>query len=203
MIHRYASLEATTVLVMILCYIWWWRPVHPLSWIGILGFVLASQAYRRETPVRLGFRLTNLKNALTTCAPAVLLLGLALVVGGIVGGTTRKVTPESAFLSLGFYCLWGLFQQYLLNGYFLNRFAETSPAAAPMIAALSFSAIHAPNWFLMIVTLLGGFASAKVYLKFRSLYVLGLAHGILGFLLYLCVPDSVSHHLYVGPKWFS
>jgi len=190
------------VLALILCYIWWWRPAHPLSWIFILGLVLASQVFRRETPVRLGFRLTNMKNALAVCAPVVLLLGLGLVVGGIMGGTIRRVTPESGLLSLALYCLWGLFQQYLLNGYFLNRFAEMRPAAAPLIAALSFSVIHAPNWFLMIVTLLGGFASAQIYLRFRNLYVLGLAHGILGFLLYLCVPDGISHHLYVGPKWF-
>lgn len=218
MSRRYAWLEATTVLVMILCYIWWWRPVYPLSWIFILGLVLASQAYRRETPVALGFRLTNFKSALAVCAPAVLLLGLALVIGGAIGGTIRKVTLENGFLSLTLYCLWGLFQQYLLNGYFLNRFSEIEPGRredrpphragwlwsnAPLIAALSFSAIHAPNWFLMIVTLIGGFASAKIYLRFRNLYVLGLAHGILGFLLYLCVPDSISHHLYVGPKWFN
>ena len=203
MSRRYAWLEATTVLVMILCYIWWWRPLHPLSWIFILGLVLASQAYRRETPVRLGFRLTNSKNALVVCTPAMLLLGLALVIGGAIGGTIRKVTLESGFLSLTLYCLWGLFQQYLLNGYFLNRLSENARNAAPLLAALSFSVIHAPNWFLMIVTLLGGFASAKVYLRFRNLYVLGLYHGILGFLLYLCVPDSISHHLYVGPKWFT
>jgi len=30
-----------------------------------------------------------------------------------------------------------------------------------------------------------------------------VAHGIVGFLIYLTVPDTISHHLYVGPKWFS
>ena len=71
------------------------------------------------------------------------------------------------------------------------------------MAAIAFSAIHTPNWFLIVVTLFAGFACAKLYLKFRNLYVLGLAHGVIGFLLYLCVPDTISHHLYVGPKWFS
>jgi hypothetical protein len=55
----------------------------------------------------------------------------------------------------------------------------------------------------MLVTLAGGYTCARVYLQHRNLYFLGLAHGVVGFLIYLVVPDSVSHHLYVGPKWFS
>jgi hypothetical protein len=195
-------IEAAAVFGMILAYIWWWRPVYPLSWIVVLGLVIASHVYRRETPAWLGFRLTNLKTALVACGRAVFVAALALLTVGALCNTIRQVNPASALLSLGLYCFWGLFQQYLLNGYFLNRFTKTAPAASPLIAALSFSAIHAPNWFLMIVTLFGGFVSAKVYLRFRNLYVLGLGHGIIGFLLYLCVPDTISHHLYVGPRYF-
>src|SRR5437016_2255440 len=80
---------------------------------------------------------------------------------------------------------------------------KRAPAFAPLMAAIAFSAIHTPNWFLIIVTFFAGFACAKLYLKFRNLYALGLAHGVIGFLLYLCVPDTISHHLYVGPKWFA
>jgi hypothetical protein len=128
---------------------------------------------------------------------------MGLLAIGIACHTIRAVTLQSAFLSLTLYCFWGLFQQYLLNGYFLNRFVKISPAFAPPMAAIAFSGIHTPNWFLIVVTLFAGFACAKIYLKFRNLYVLGLAHGVIGFLLYLCVPDTISHHLYVGPKWFA
>jgi hypothetical protein len=204
MISKYvALLEAAGVFAMIVVYIWWWRFRHPLSWIVILGFVLLSHALRRETPASLGFRLTNLKSALVVVSPAVSVLALALLAIGAICHTIRFVTPLAGFSSLALYCLWGLFQQYLLNGYFVNRFAEISPAGAPLIAAIAFSGVHTPNWFLMVVTLLGGFVCAKVYLRFRNLLVLGLAHGMVGFLLYLCVPDTISHHLYVGPKWFS
>jgi hypothetical protein len=203
-VSRYvALLEATTVFAMIVLYIWRWRHPHPLSWAIILGLVLVSHVVHGETPTSLGFRLANLKSAMRVFAAAVLPLALALIALGIVSGTVRRVSLESGLSSLALYCFWGLFQQYLLNGYFVKRFVEISPARAPMMAALSFSAIHAPNWFLMIVSLAGGFVCAKVYLRFRNLYVLGLAHGVIGFLLYLCVPDTISHHLYVGPKWFS
>src|SRR5579864_5167797 len=204
MISKYIVwLEPLGVFAMIVGYIWRWRYRHPLSWMIILGLVLVSHALRRETPASLGFRVANLKSALGALAPAVLLLAAALLVTGAMCHTIRAVTPNSGFASLGLYCLWGLFQQYLLNGYFLNRFVEASPAGAPLIAAIAFSGIHTPNWFLMAVTLLAGFVCARIYLKFRNLYALGLAHGVIGFLLYLCVPDTISHHLYVGPKWFS
>ena len=188
---------------MIVAYIWRWRFVHPLSWILILGLVLVSHALRRETPASIGFRVANLKKGLRVLIPIAAPLALTLLAIGAIFHTIRPVTLQSGFLSLTLYCFWGLFQQYLLNGYFLNRFVKISPAFAPLMAAIAFSAIHTPNWFLIIVTFFAGFVCAKLYLKFRNLYVLGLAHGVIGFLLYLCVPDTISHHLYVGPKWFS
>jgi hypothetical protein len=197
-----ALLEPLGVFAMIVAYIWRWRFRYPLSWIAILGLVLVSHALRRETAVMLGFRLANLKSALAALAVPVLMAALALLALGVLCHTIREVSLESALGSLVLYCFWGLFQQYLLNGYFLNRFVHISPAFAPVMAAVSFSGIHTPNWFLIVVTLFAGFVCAKIYLKFRNLYVLGLAHGVIGFLLYLCVPDTISHHLYVGPKWF-
>ena len=91
-----------------------------------------------------------------------------------------------------------------MNGYFLNRFeAVLSPRAAPVVSAALFSGVHTPNWFLMIVTLLTGYLAAVVYRRDKNLYFLGLAHGCVGFLLFLVVPDLVSHHLNVGPGWFT
>jgi membrane protease YdiL (CAAX protease family) len=54
----------------------------------------------------------------------------------------------------------------------------------------------------MAVTLAGGLICTHIYQRRRNLYALGLAHGALGFLLYLVVPDSISHHLRVGWSWF-
>ena len=53
----------------------------------------------------------------------------------------------------------------------------------------------------MGVTFVGGYLSAWVYLRYRSLYILGLAHGLLGFVLFLTVPDSISGHFLVGPRY--
>src|SRR5260221_2766292 len=192
----YAFAEALSVFAMIMLYIWRLRSTHPLSWTIILALMLGSHALRRETPAKLGFGLRNLEESLVRFAPVVLLLALMLLAAGCIAGTIRHSTPESGFASLVLYFGWGLFQQYAVNGFFVNRLMEVSPARAPLLAALLFSAAHAPNWFLMLVTFVGGFVSATVYLYHRNLYFLGLAHGVFGFLLYLVVPDTISHHLY-------
>ncbi len=191
---KWALLEALSAFAMIMVYIWQLRFRHPQAWIVILLLIVASHAVCRETPERLGFGAKNLRSSAAALAPVVLSLAAALLAGGWILGTIR---PQNNFWGLALYCGWGLFQQYVLNGYFLNRLRS------PLLASLLFAAAHAPNWFLMLVTLAGAYFCANAYLRFRNLYFLGLAHGIIGFLIYLVVPDTISHHLYVGPKWFS
>jgi membrane protease YdiL (CAAX protease family) len=94
---------------------------------------------------------------------------------------------------------WGLFQQYVLNGCFLHRLdALVSRWAAPTISAALFSGMHTPNGLLMTVTLPTGYVCARIYRRYPNLYFLGAAHATVGFLLFLVVPDSISHHLSVG-----
>ncbi len=204
--NRTALIESISVLVLILLYIWWLRFEQPSAWAGLLALLLLSHALRRETPHQLGFRTGGFEAALAQWFPALLLLVMGLYVLGTAFRTIREVTLESAFFSLVFYLFWGLFQQYVLNGYFVNRFGEFAtpdrPRLTSLLAALAFSIAHTPNWFLMLVTFAGGYACGISYLKHRNLFFLGMAHGIVGFMLYLVVPDSISRHMYVGPRWF-
>jgi len=186
--------------------IWWLRFHFPWAWTLILALVIASQMARGETLKSLGFRWDNLQEGLKIVLPFLLLVcAVALVAGGLFR-TIRNVRSDNAILSFGYYCFWGLFQEYVLNGYFTNRVGAFSrrPTAhrTALWAAALFSAAHLPNWFLMLITLAGGYLSARFYLAYRNLFVLGLAHGAIGSILYLVVPESISHHLYVGPKWF-
>src|SRR5262249_49279012 len=135
--------------------------------------------------------------------PGVILLGLLLVGIGQLSASIRPLGFDRAMLAWVGYLPWGLFQQYVLNGYFLNRLQRVvSPRTAQMVSAALFAGVHLPNLFLMVVPLLLRYCSLLIYSRYRNLYFLGGAHGTLGFLLYLAVPDSVSHHLVVGPRWF-
>lgn len=195
-----AVLEAMAVFLLLMFYIWDLRFTHPGFWLAIPGSMLISHAVRREDADSLGFRWKNMEESCRRWAPPLVLLGLALLGTGILLNTVRPMAIDQAVLAWAAYLPWGLAQQYALNGYFLNRLdTRVSPRTAPIISAALFSGAHTPNLFLMAVTLLAGYLSALAYRRQRNLYFLGLAHATVGFLLFLVVPDSISHHLSVGP----
>jgi membrane protease YdiL (CAAX protease family) len=146
-----------------------------------------------------------LRQALSAVFPWIVVTTFVLLALGLTLGTVRNIGIGQAALSILAYVIWGLFQQYLLNGYFANRlfafFGKERRGATALTAAALFSLAHLPNWFLMAVTFAGGYVCARVYLRYRSLYVLALAHGMVGFFLFLIVPDSVSAHFLVGPRY--
>ncbi len=152
--------------------------------------------WRRETLSQLGFRVDGFVETCVDYGRIVLATATMILYAGLASGTIREIPLQGAIINFLIYCGWGLFQQYLLNGYFARRIR-------PEFAAVLFSLAHFPNWFLMVTTLIGGYAGVRVYSKHRNLYAVGLGHAIFGFALYLTVPDSISHHLYVGPKYFT
>jgi len=55
-----------------------------------------------------------------------------------------------------------------------------------------------PNPFLMPATLLWGFASCLLFLRYRNLYPLMMAHAILGITVAITIPGPVVHNMRVG-----
>jgi hypothetical protein len=202
-VRRIALLEPVTAFALIMAYIWQLRYSHHGLWLAILAGMVVSHLVRRESTQVLGFGKRNLRECLQEFAPVLAFFGLAMLGAGMLLQTTRPMRFGDAFLAWVGYVIWGTFQQYLLNGYFLNRFmAVMSGRSASVASAVLFSGAHLPNWFLMVVTLITGYVCARIYLRHKNLYFLGIAHATVGFLLYLVVPDSVSHHLVVGPGWY-
>ncbi|PWT98661.1 MAG: hypothetical protein C5B51_28760 [Terriglobia bacterium] len=203
-IRKYAFLEPASIFLLIMAYIWDLRYSHTASWLGILALMLLSHRLRREEAAALGFQSRNFRKCAEDFAPALILLSLLLFGAGVLLRTTRPINFDRGLLTWAAYLPWGIFQQYVLNGYFLNRLDRlVSHRLAPALTAALFSGAHLPNWFLMLVTFLAGYCCTRIYLRYKNLYFLGLAHATLGFLLYLVIPDSISHHLTVGPGWFA
>jgi membrane protease YdiL (CAAX protease family) len=199
-----SAAEALTVFVMIMAYIWKLRFTHPAFWLFPFAVVMISHVARGEDASTLGFRVTNIRTCIRLFGAPVIALIVAMWGVGILAGSLRPQGFMQAAFSLVWYLPWGLFQQYLLNGYFLRRFeADLSRNAAAVLASALFCAAHAPNWYLMIATLAGAFAAIPVYRRCHNLWFLGLAHATIGFTLFMVVPDSVSRHLRVGPGWFT
>ena len=129
--HKFAVLEPAAMFLFIMAYIWIWRARHPYLWTAILASLLLSHLLHGESARELGFGRASLRECANRFAPLLTVLALAMLAAGLLLNTTRHMPPDQAFLALFAYLPWGVVQQYLLNGYFLNRFDRAfSPRAA-------------------------------------------------------------------------
>ncbi len=201
--HTAAFLEPAGVYLLIIAYIWQLRFSHHDAWLPIVGWMAVSHRLRGENAEVLGFDLRGLRPCLVDFAPPLAFLALVLVAGGLLFQSIRPAHWNWIFAAWAAYLPWGLFQQYIMNGYFFNRLQGLFPRRiAPLVAAALFSGAHVPNGLLMVVGFLAGYCCTLIYRKYKNLYFLGIAHATIGVLLLLVIPDSISHHMTVGPGWF-
>lgn len=144
-------------------------------WGAYVGWRLQRQP---DVPRKWGFRRDNAGAAARLLAPVVVpLAALMIGVGWWLG---HSPLPAEAWALLG-YPLWGTVQQFFLNAMVLRnleRWLGGPPAMA--LAATLFAASHAPDWALVTLTLPAGLLFTWAYRRRPNLWVLGLAHGILG-----------------------
>jgi hypothetical protein len=176
-----------------------WLPTHQQLIFGpiVLLVPLVLVLLRPRSRYELGLSWRGLVSSLWILPAAA---GLAIV--GItlaqVAGTYHPL--YNADLShIGGYVLWTLYQQFLLQDYFMPRLARiTTSDAAILIAGILFAVAHVPNIPLEIATLAWGVASCALFRHYRSLWILGVTQGLLGLCFAVCVPDVMLHHMRVG-----
>jgi membrane protease YdiL (CAAX protease family) len=61
-----------------------------------------------------------------------------------------------------------------------------------------FASAHIPNPVLVVATLAVGICFTQLFRRYRNIWGLGIAHGLLGLALTLSVPNDVHHHMRVG-----
>jgi hypothetical protein len=66
------------------------------------------------------------------------------------------------------------------------------------MAAGIFSIAHLPSPILTPITLIWGFAACLIFLRYRNLYPLAMAHAILGISIAITIPGHVDHNMRVG-----
>jgi hypothetical protein len=98
------------------------------------------------------------------------------------------------------YSVWALMQQYILQVYVLLRLLRLGMgrASAVALATVLFAIVHIPNPVLVPAVIVWGAIACLLYLRYRNLYPLAIAHGMLGMCLAVSVPNSLHHHLRVG-----
>lgn len=169
--------------------------------------MITSHVLRRESPREIGWRLDNLGKSLRVLLPLMLAGTVFLVVVGLLLGSLRfseiQLTWPLVWTFVGLF-VWGLMQQYPLQG-FINRRAQMAWGSGTFsiaIVASLFALLHLPNVWLTVATFLSGLMWAWAYQKSPNLFALALSHALMTVMLVLTVPYSALHGLKVGYGYF-
>jgi len=152
---------------------------------------------RKPTLDQLGLGLRGLVPSLWVLPAAVSLTIVSIFLAQQAG--TFHSLSNAGFSHAWGYIVWTMYQQFLMQDFFMPRLQRAmSSDTAIVIAATLFAVAHLPNVTLAIATLVWGAVSCLLFRRYRNLYVLGLAQGILGLCFAVCVPDVLIHHMRVG-----
>lgn len=209
-----ALIELAVAYGLILAVIWTPRPLQRVLWMVAVGTVAAIMARSWDGRKAIGLRRENFWQslwvagaALAIAATAVMVavhahsLGLPVPAKTGLGSSDDALGHAALFVKTFWgYALWTFVQQFLLQGFFLLRLLQLTPGpkVAAFAAASLFALAHIPNPILVVMTLMWGFASCLVFLRYRNLYPLAMAHAIFGVMLAITIPGPVIRNMRVG-----
>ncbi len=173
-----------------------------------LALMIFSHRVKSETLRDLGFRTDNFLRALKLLIlPVLVFAALALIISWRLGGHINflRWRPDRYLvvqLLIGF--VWALAQQYLLQG-FLNRRAMIIFGrgwASVLLVGVIFGALHLPNIWLAVITLIAGTIWAAIYQRAPNLFALSVSHAVMTWFVISTLPPSLLQHLRVGLRYF-
>jgi membrane protease YdiL (CAAX protease family) len=202
-------MEIASVVSSVLLIAWIINPLQlPHRWLEIIPGALAlllmfhSHRLHGETPSLLGFTTKYFGRALKLLLGPMLVTSTLLIGIGYWAGSLNF--GRRFWLSLALLPLWGLTQQYILQGFIYRRLRIiwVAPNAAPaiLLAALLFALVHAPNLALMSLTLLGGLVWTWVYERAPNLFALGLSHALMSAVAMASLPPWFLQSMSIGYK---
>ena len=197
---RRALAEVAIGLVLILLALWSEGPLQWLLGAAAFGYIFFITLRARPSAEQLGLGVAGTRRALWIVALAVVaaVLGVWISVRlNTFHAVFRNYAVEWGFLA---YIGWALVQQVILQDFFLTRLLRITPTRklAVISAGVLFALVHVPNPLLVAATVVWGILACALFLRYRNLYVLGLAHAILGMCIAIAVPNQLHHHMRVG-----
>jgi membrane protease YdiL (CAAX protease family) len=198
--RRSAAIEIAAAYGLILAVEWTPRPWQRVLWLAAAMGVALIVWRSFDGWQAMGLRAANLGRSLWIAAAALLLAGAAIVTAVCMHTLLTFGGPFRFFATYCAYALWSGVQQLLLQGVFLPRFLRLipKPAGAALVAAVLFALAHLPNPVLVPITFLWGFAACLLFLRYRNIYPLMIAHAILGITVAITIPGPVDHNMRVG-----
>ncbi len=186
--------------LLILAVIWSSHATqHWLYWVGF-AFIIGSSLLRWDLWRDSGLGPRGFLPSLWVVIAALTLSAPAVLVARDLGTYHPLYSPPPLLVHVSGYVIWSFLQEFILQGYVLLRLLRLglSPRWAVAAAAVMFACAHIPNPVLAPLTLVWGLMACMLFLRYRNLYTLGLAHGILGICIAVTVPNAIQHHMRVG-----
>jgi len=185
---------------LILLVIWTPRPWQKHLWWVAAAAVVIITCISFDGLKAMGLRTANFFRSLWVAGAALLLGAIAILVAARLDTLHLPDGPILFIKTYWAYALWAGVQQFLLLGFFLPRFLRLLPGSksAALLAAVLFALAHLPSPVLTPITFLWGLAACLIFLHYRNLYPLAMAHAILGITIAITVPGPVDHNMRVG-----
>jgi membrane protease YdiL (CAAX protease family) len=200
--------EPLVFVALALIFEWVVDPVAP-HWVEavyltvVVLIPLASNILHRDRPRVLGFRFNNFLRSARTVGPVSLAALVVIVAVSYLSG--HGVNLGARFReSVWSYPLWGLAQQWALQGFVHRRLCDTwhRRQLAAIASALLFGSLHYPNPVLVVFTVVGGYVWCLLYQREQNLFTLALSHGWLAAVTLVGLPPAWIHGLRVGPEFW-
>lgn len=185
---------------LILMVIWTPRPWQQMLWWVAVIAIAAIIGLSFDGLRAMGLRTGNFIRSFWVVGAALAISAVAVLIAARLH-TLRQ--PENTRLLLEaywLYAIWSGVQQFLLQCFFLSRLQRLlpSPRQAAFAAAGLFAVAHLPNPILSVLTIVWGTLACLIFLRYRNLYPLAIAHAILGITIAVSVPGHVDHNMRVG-----
>ncbi len=193
-------IEIVVAYGLILSVIWTPRPWQRFLWIVAAAAIVVITSISFDGWKAMGLRTANFGRSLWIAVAALAVAGAAVLIAARMHMLLLPAGPLAFVATYCAYAIWTGVQEFLLQGFFVLRFLRVIPK--PWIAALTasvlFAAAHLPNPVLAPITLLWGFVACLLFLRYRNLYPLMIAHAILGIAVAMTIPGPVDHNMRVG-----
>ena len=192
-----AILELALAYTLIMLVIWTPNPWQRIFYIAAVIALALIIALSFQSTRALGIQLKNLSRSLWIAISALVIAGVII----LIAAHEHTLHNTSHFIARYWgYALWAFIQQILLQDVFLRRLLILlpSPRFAALAAALLFASAHLPNPILTPITLLWGFISCLLFLRYRNIIPLAIAHATLGITLAITIPAPLIHNMRVG-----
>jgi membrane protease YdiL (CAAX protease family) len=185
---------------LILVVIWTPRPWQRLSYAVAAAFLAVVLWTAWPGRRAMGLQRANFVRSLWVVGVALVAAAIAILVAARLQTLHPVGSPLLFIQRYTGYAIGACMQQFLLQDYFLPRLMRLmrGPIAAALTTAAMFSLAHLPNPILTVLTFFWGFSACLLFLRYRNLYTLCIAHAILGIAVALVVPGPAIRNMRVG-----